>query len=412
MPAFEQLLIPGTLWRSSLGQLQSEEKRFAVGTLRRSSGRHPPTLLVRDLQVDRELPTGADYSPLTDWIVVITPRSGLVPNPADPGTLFHPRFSQLLVILLVGVGADLSGWQGWIIERGRCNPLEGFRIVGRGMADIQRPPDSTESVRSERWSRLEQAIGDRAFQKLRRSTVAVVGTSRTGSHAAQMFAAIGVRRLVLIDPDDIEIHNLDSMIGVTEEDIGESKAVALARHLIKFRSDLAVTAVTKSLLTETAIQSLVDADLVVTCVDQDAPRLKAASICRELIVPHLDIGTGVRAVEGTIERAADVRLLLPRQGCVACVGGIRRLAEAEDEIRAPEGSLPTHPPRPWNADGRIGSLTTLNSVAASLGVQSWLDLLAGNTSGSVWHRLRWPIGGTFETQGGQVSGAAGCRRCG
>ena len=35
------------------------------------------------------------------------------------------------------------------------------------------------------------------------------------------------------------------------------------------------------------------ADLLVTCVDQDGPRLRVAHWSRDWLIPHLDIGAGV-----------------------------------------------------------------------------------------------------------------------
>src|SRR5205814_279360 len=117
-------------------------------------------------------------------------------------------------------------------------------------------------------------------------------------------------------------------------------------------------------------------DLVVTCVDRDGARLRAAYWARERLTPHLDIGAGVsRLAAGQRLLAADVRLLLPAAGCIRCVGGLGDSEGAEYELHAPPGALPRRPARAWDTGGRLGSLVTLNGLAVSFGVQSWLDLL-------------------------------------
>jgi hypothetical protein len=106
-----------------------------------------------------------------------------------------------------------------------------------------------------------------------------------------------------------------------------------------------------------------------------------------------------------------VRLLLPRAGCIRCVGGLADMEQAEYEFHAPPGALPRRPPAPWNASGRLGSLITLNSLAVSHGVQSWLDLLEGTLATSIWHRLRWESEGGLDVDSAIVSAQEGCSNC-
>jgi hypothetical protein len=107
-----------------------------------------------------------------------------------------------------------------------------------------------------------------------------------------------------------------------------------------------------------------------------------------------------------------VRLLLPRAGCIRCVGGLADFDQAEYDLHALPGALPRRPPDPWNARGRLGSLITLNSLAVSCGVQSWLDLLEGTLTASIWHRLRWRSGGGLEVNSALMGAGAECALCG
>jgi len=227
-----------------------------------------------------------------------------------------------------------------------------------------------------------------------------------------MCAALGVRGLTLIDGDAIEPHNLDGMILATEGDVGANKAVAVGRRLVAQRSELMVKAVPDTLQSRTAELAVGGADLIVTCVDQDGPRLRAGQYARTHLTPHLDIGTGITVIgQGERQLAADVRLLLPGSGCVRCVGGLGNREQAEYELHAPRGALPRRPAEAWNARGRLGSLITLNCLAVSCGVQSWLDLLEGSLAASIWHRLRWLPGRGLEVQSALVNATPGCPIC-
>ena len=56
----------------------------------------------------------------------------------------------------------------------------------------------------------------------------MVGTGGTGSHVITQLAHLGVRKLLLIDPDTIEESNLPRLIGASLADIGKLKAEVLA----------------------------------------------------------------------------------------------------------------------------------------------------------------------------------------
>ena len=84
--------------------------------------------------------------------------------------------------------------------------------------------------------------------------------------------------------------------------------------------------------------------------------------------------------------------------------------EARIELLSPPKALKPFPQRPWH-EQRAGSLITLNSLAISIGVQLWLDLLSGTLRSSHWHRLSWQPGGGVEADYAAVDAATDCRIC-
>jgi hypothetical protein len=255
-------------------------------------------------------------------------------------------------------------------------------------------------------------VGPAAWARLADAHVAICGASRTGSLMAWELAALGVRKLVLIDPDRLAEHNLNATVGFEESDVGQLKVEALAQHLSRFRSDLAVFGLPWSAADARVPDRIRDADLLVTCVDSDAPRLLAARLAAQWLKPHLDIGTGIhRQADEQRTMAGDVRLLLPREGCVACVGGLRDLQQAQDDLLLGPGALPLKPAPAWH-EQRAGSLITLNALAVSVGVQLWLDLLAGQLRHSHWTRLLWQPGQGLTVDEADETGAASCAICG
>jgi len=84
----------------------------------------------------------------------------------------------------------------------------------------------------------------------------------------------------------------------------------------------------------------------------------------------------------------DVRCLLPGDACLLCAGGLVREAEARRTLATWSPVRATNATAPWNQQ-RAGSLRTLNHLAAHMGVQMWLDLVAGRLDASCWAQLEF-----------------------
>jgi hypothetical protein len=412
-PPYE-LVVPSPLWETALRDLLLHPDRLAVGTCRRNRHSGADEFLIETLETTNQPPSGASRAPLDDWVVLGAP--GRDTERTLPGWLeqLQPRRTQLLVIGLVGLGPDRSAWTGAVVESGTVHPLDAIRVVGPGMLRVSRNEDIA-SAAEQRWSRTRGALGDAVWKKVEASRVLLLGAGRNGSAMAFQLVALGIRAITLVDPDILETENLDAGFCVTERDVGRNKTEALQRRLHAFRSDCLITSLPNSATHRCAAAKAAAADLIVTCVDHDTARLAAARLARRFLRVHLDVGTGVTGVTGDAASgqrvlAGDVRLLLPRLGCVCCVGGLPNEADARYELAAPPGALPRRPPQPWHRQ-RAGSLITLNSLTVATAVQLWLDLLGGQLRTSHWARLRWQPGHGLQTDAAPVGPAPDCPIC-
>lgn len=410
-----ELVLPRPLWETALRDLLIHPGRVAVGTCRRNRHAGGHELLVESLETTDQPPSGAARPPLDDWIVLrLADRQAGDNLPAWLEQL-QPRRTQLLAVGLLGIGADRTDWNGAVIENGQHWPLQAIRIVGPGMLRASRDPASSPPEAADwqtRWSRTRGALGDAVWSKVAASRVLLIGAGRNGSALAYQLVALGIRSLVLVDPDRLGLENLDAGYGVTELDIGRPKTDALQVSLHAFRTDCSITSLPYPVTHPAVISAAAGADLIVTCVDHDTPRLAATRLARRLLKVHLDIGTGVTQSQEDGQRmlAGDVRLLLPQLGCVCCVGGLADEAEARYELAAPPGALPRRPPQPWHRQ-RAGSLITLNAMTVATGVQLWLDLLGGQIRTSHWTRLRWQPGQGIGTDTAPVGPTPDCPIC-
>jgi hypothetical protein len=382
------------VWRHDIPQLAAG-RGFGVAELSRNFSSAQRQLIVREVRPAREGIRRGDFAPREDLLLLrlvdrVTP--GAARRMLDR---FSPLPTQLLVALTLGMGRAAGRWDGLVHVGNQVLPLHRIDLVGPGMRRIGvgYPGDSTASEPDdERWSRTRGALGEAVWGKVRSSSVAVVGAGRNGSACAFTMAMLGIHKLVLIDQDVDEWHNLDATIGATIEGIGEPKVENRRRALNRVRpGDLSVATLKESLPDVSSLDHLREVDLIVTAVDHDAPRLTVARWVNgtpHLGKVHLDIGTGVFYEDNQRLMGADIRLLLPGEACVSCLGGLRDHEDASYLASAPPGALPRRPPPTWDQQ-RAGSLITINQVAVNLGVQMWLDLVAGRVDRSRWCRVEW-----------------------
>src|SRR5438270_6184393 len=123
----------------------------------------------------------------------------------------------------------------------------------------------------ERYSRqmLFAGIGVEGQRRLLAARVAIVGCGATGSAVATLLARSGVGTLRLIDRDYVEPSNLQRQSLFDEADAAESmpKAVAAARKIAAFNSEVQITPVVADLTPENIESLLADADLILDATD-------------------------------------------------------------------------------------------------------------------------------------------------
>ncbi|MDP3765125.1 MAG: ThiF family adenylyltransferase [Nanoarchaeota archaeon] len=84
-------------------------------------------------------------------------------------------------------------------------------------------------------------IGKKGQEKLRKSTVAIVGLGALGSNSAELLARAGVGKLILIDRDIVELSNLQRQSLFDENDVGKPKASQSKEHLSRINSDVQIS---------------------------------------------------------------------------------------------------------------------------------------------------------------------------
>ncbi|HKD79867.1 MAG TPA: ThiF family adenylyltransferase [Candidatus Angelobacter sp.] len=123
----------------------------------------------------------------------------------------------------------------------------------------------------DRYSRqiLFSGIGTEGQARLAQGRVTIVGCGATGACVSGLLARAGVGQLRIIDRDYVEPSNLQRQTLFDEADAAESlpKAVAAARKIAAFNSDVQVKPEVADLTPENAESLLSEADLILDATD-------------------------------------------------------------------------------------------------------------------------------------------------
>jgi len=151
-----------------------------------------------------------------------------------------------------------------------------------------------------RYSRqiLLPQFGIEGQERLRASSVLVVGLGGLGSPVALYLAAAGVGRLLQADFDRVDLSNLQRQILHTTDRIGQTKAESARQTLRALNPGVELVTVETSLTPETLPELVCGVDLVVECSDNFATRFAVNAACQAAHVPLVS-GAAIR-LEGQV----------------------------------------------------------------------------------------------------------------
>ena len=137
----------------------------------------------------------------------------------------------------------------------------------------------------------------------------------------RLWGRIGVRRLVLIDMDRIEPHNLDRLLHAGPSDIERHKVHLAAECLERAASQpfLELYPLPLSLRDVRAYRALADCDVILACADKPIARdlMNHLAICH--LIPVIEAGVALRSRHGALHKGHVVsQIVTPDSRCLRC----------------------------------------------------------------------------------------------
>jgi proteasome lid subunit RPN8/RPN11 len=218
---------------------------------------------------------------------------------------------------------------------------------------------------------IQNTIGD--------LTIAVVGCGGTGSAVAEQLVRLGVRKLLLIDPDTLTDSNITRVYGSTPADVGRPKVEVLRAHLTSIAPSLECRTVQGMITSRQIAPKLMSADIVFGCSDDNAGRMVLSRLSTYFIIPVIDCGVLLASdAEGRLtDINGRVTTMVPGAGCMICRGRVD-LIRARTELLLPEERVRLenegYAPTLGRAEPAVVTFTT--SVAA-FAVTEMLERLIG-----------------------------------
>jgi molybdopterin/thiamine biosynthesis adenylyltransferase len=242
----------------------------------------------------------------------------------------------------------------------------------------------------ERYSRqaLFSDIGSEGQQRLAQGRVVIVGCGATGSALASLLARAGIGTLRILDRDYVESSNLQRQTLFDESDARESlpKAIAAARQIARFNSQIVVEPHVADLTPATAGQLLGNADLVLDGTDNFETRY----LINDFAVKNSKAWIYAAAVGSY---AATLNVLPGDTSCLACI-------------------FPDPPSGAVETCETAGILNSAVNLVASVAATEAIKFLIGKRAKMRRTLLSWDVWRNEHAEVAAAKPRSDCRACG
>ncbi len=196
-------------------------------------------------------------------------------------------------------------------------------------------------------------LGGSGQEKLRHSSVTIVGLGGLGGVSALYLALAGVGNLTLVDQDTVEMNNLHRQVLYSLDDIRYPKVEAASRRISVINPETKITPVPENLDSENVSSILTGSECVVDGLDNMNTRYMINRYCVENQIPF--VFGGAIGMEGNV-----AVLKSPETPCLECVlPGLNDLGLPTCDTRGVLGAT----------TGIIGAIQAMETIKTLAGIE-------------------------------------------
>jgi len=250
-------------------------------------------------------------------------------------------------------------------------------------------------IENERFARQIAIFGAQGQQKIMSTRVVLVGFGGLGTFVLPQLCLLGVKHFTIVEHETFSATNRNRYLGFLHSDFDLEKNIGIEKVLVAERiakgidPEIEIKIVKNRLESREALEAMIEADIVIGCLDSDGARSILNELCIAYAVTYIDLASEVFK-DGTF--GGRVAIVKDGKGCLHCMGDgldqteVRRYlsnsAQLENEAKIygmEKESL---------AAGTGPSVVDLNGIIASLGVQEFKLLLTDPASSSRYLNYR------------------------
>src|SRR5712691_926895 len=185
------------------------------------------------------------------------------------------------------------------------------------------------------FNRSALALGLDVMRKIMHNQViSIVGVGGLGSVVAEHLIHMGFHEINLIDPDVLEMSNLNRVVGAYYEDAEQKryKVDVVKRHLTHINPKATVMACKRDVHDKEMESVLALSDWMIVATDNHSSRLKAQELSVKYFVPLLSLGVNITVKGNSIEDMSG-EVITARVGdylCLQCLNRIHPIKVASE----------------------------------------------------------------------------------
>ncbi len=204
--------------------------------------------------------------------------------------------------------------------------------------------------------------------------ISIVGVGGLGSVVAEHLIHMGFHEINLIDPDVLEMSNLNRVVGAYYEDAQKKryKVDVVKRHATSINPQATVLACKSDVHDKEMESVLALSDWIIVATDNHASRLKVQELSVQYFVPLLSLGVNITVKENKIEDMSG-EVITARVGdylCLHCLNRINPIQVASE--RHPDQTIREALVKRGYVSGmdiKEPAVKTLNTTLATMAVE-------------------------------------------
>lgn len=157
------------------------------------------------------------------------------------------------------------------------------------------------------FSRNELAIGTEGLEKLKNTTVAILGVGGVGSFAAEACARSGIGRIILVDKDNVDITNVNRQLVAYLSTVGQSKSGVMKERIADINPECEVIDMHMFYTEETYEQFFAQGiDYVIDASDTVIYKIHIMKECLKRKIPMISSMGAANKMDPTRFQIADI----------------------------------------------------------------------------------------------------------